>query len=250
MRLLLDSTGRHAPGEVLDEAALTEVYAPPEGPWLRANFVSTLDGAATGANGRSGSINTEADGVVFRLLRRLSDVVVVGAGTVRTEGYTRLGADDGGPLPLAVVSNSARVPESLLEPVQGRGDVLLVTHAAAPAGAVAAARAGLGEGNVLVCGEDAVDLLELRHQLEARGMPRVLTEGGPSLLGAMLAAGAVDELDLTWSPVAVGGEQGRIVRGPALDVALAPMALVEGDGTVMGRWRVLHQTGSRSAATS
>lgn len=245
MRLLLDSTGRHTPGEALDETALAEVYAPPEGPWLRANFVSSLDGAATGANGRSGSINTEADGVVFRLLRRLSDVVVVGAGTVRTEGYTRLGPDDGGPLPLVVVSNSARVPELLLEPAPSRGDVLLVTHAAAPAEAVAQARDGLGGGNVLVCGEEAVDLVELRRRLQDRGMPRMLTEGGPSLLGAMFAAGAVDELDLTWSPVAVGGEQGRIARAPAFDVHLEPLALVEGDGTVMGRWRVRREPRAR-----
>ena len=240
MRLLLDATGRHTPGESLDARALAEVYDPPEGPWLRANFVSTLDGAATGANGRSGSINTEADGVVFRLLRRLSDVVVVGAGTVRTEGYTRLGADDGGPLPLAVVSNSARVPEVLLAPEEGRGDVLLVTHHGAPAEALAAARAALGADNVLLCGDDAVDLQEVRRRLEERGMPRVLTEGGPSLLGAMLAAGAVDELDLTWAPAVVGGEHPHIVHAPDLDVTLSPLALVEQDGTVMGRWRVEH----------
>ena len=240
MRLLLDETGSHSPGETLDETALAEVYAPPAGPWLRANFVSTLDGAATGANGRSGTINTAADGVVFRLLRRLSDVVVVGAGTIRAEGYTRLGAEDGGPLPLAVVSNSARVPQALLAPAPGRGDVLLVTHRAAPADAVEAARRALGDAGVLLCGDDAVDLPELRRQLTDRGMPRVLTEGGPSLLGAMLSAGVVDELDLTWSPVAVGGDQGRIARAPAFEVPLAPMALVEGDGTVMGRWRVVH----------
>jgi riboflavin biosynthesis pyrimidine reductase len=243
MRLLLDATGRHSPGEPLDDTALAEVYAPPEGPWLRANFVSTLDGAATGANGRSGSINTEADGVVFRLLRRLSDVVVVGAGTVRTEGYTRLGADDGGPLPLAVVSNSAKVPEVLLSPQGGRGDVLLVTHHGAPTDALATARSALGTDNVLLCGEDAVDLQEMRRRLEERGMPRVLTEGGPSLLGAMLAAGALDELDLTWAPAVVGGEHPHIVHAPDLDVALSPLALVEQDGTVMGRWRVDHRRG-------
>lgn len=243
MRLLLDETGAHAPGATLDEAALAQVYAAPQGPWLRANVVTTLDGAATGANGRSGSINTEADGVVFRLLRRLSDVVVVGAGTARTEGYTRLGADDGGPLPLALVSNSARVPESLLEPVEGRGEALLVTHAAAPADALARARERLGDDQVLLCGDDSVDLVTLRRRLEDRGMPRILTEGGPTLLGAMLGAGVVDELDVTWAPTAVGGGQGRIVRAPDLDVALHPMALVEEDGTVMGRWRVVRPAG-------
>ena len=137
MRLLLDESRSHTPGEVLDEDALAEVYAPPSKPWLRVNFVSTLDGAATGANGRSGSINTEADGVVFHLLRRLSDVVVVGAGTVRTEGYQRLGEEDGGALPLAVVSNSARMPGALLAPAPGRGPALLITRADAPPEALA-----------------------------------------------------------------------------------------------------------------
>ena len=54
----------------------------------------------------------------------------------------------------------------------------------------------------------------------------------------------VDELDLSWSPRLVGGDGPRIVRGAALDVALAPMAMVEAEGTVMGRWRVLPSSGS------
>jgi riboflavin biosynthesis pyrimidine reductase len=247
MRLLLDETGTHAPGEDLDEAALADVYAPPEGPWLRVNFVSTLDGAATGTDGRSGSINTAADGVVFRLLRRLSDVVVVGAGTARTEGYTRLGADDGGPLPLAVVSNSARVPEALVASAADRGRALLVTHAGAPQEAVDGARRALGEDAVLVCGETTVDLVALRRELEARGLRRILAEGGPSLLGTMFAAGVVDELDLTWSPTVAGGTARRIVAGPPLDVSLAPIAMVEGEGSVMGRWRVRREVPAPSS---
>ena len=88
MRILLGGEGSPAPGTVLDEPALERLYAVPAGrSWLRVNFVSSLDGAVTGADGRSGSINTPADHRVFRLLRRLSDVVVVGAGTVRAEGY-------------------------------------------------------------------------------------------------------------------------------------------------------------------
>jgi riboflavin biosynthesis pyrimidine reductase len=247
MRLLLDTTGSHAPGEDLDDAALADVYAPPDGPWLRVNFVSTLDGAATGTDGRSGSINTAADGVVFRLLRQLSDVVVVGAGTVRSESYTRLGADDGGPLPLAVVSNSARMPEALLAPSADRGRALLVTHAGAPPEAVDGARRALVEDAVLVCGESEVDLAAMRRELEDRGLQRILAEGGPSLLGTMFAAGVVDELDLTWSPTVVGGTSRRIVTGPPLDVGLAPLAMVEGEGTVMGRWRVLRTVPSHPA---
>src|SRR5699024_6290073 len=56
-------------------------------PWVRSNFVTTVDGAVQGRDGRSGTINTEADHLVFDLLRALCDVVVVGAGTVRRERY-------------------------------------------------------------------------------------------------------------------------------------------------------------------
>ncbi len=57
-------------------------------------MVTSLDGAATGADGRSGSINNDADHVVFEVLRALSHVVVVGAGTIRAEGYPPLSVDD------------------------------------------------------------------------------------------------------------------------------------------------------------
>ena len=78
---------------------------PPQGPWLRANMVTTLDGAAAGESGTSGSINNAVDKRIFDLLRELADAVLVGAGTARIEGYRP--AD----LPTVVVSRSGRVPE-------------------------------------------------------------------------------------------------------------------------------------------
>ncbi len=239
MRLLLAESADQHPGAELDEAALTALYAGPLGPWLRVNFVSTLDGAANGRDGRTGTINTEADGVVFHLLRRLSDVVVVGAGTVRVEGYGRLTGGDGAAPPLAVVSSSGRLPDHLLRPADGRGDVLLVTHAGAAPEAVAAARNALGADAVILAGEHTVDLGHLRDELVARGLPRMLSEGGPTLFGALLAQGCVDELDLTWAPAVVGGAHPRIVTGGEVEVPLEPMLLVEEGGTVMGRWRVV-----------
>src|SRR3954451_700770 len=93
MHLLLPAPVGPAAGERLDDDTLARLYAYPalDGgeSWLRVNFVSTLDGAATGADGRSGSINTGADREVFALLRALADVVLVGAGTARAEGYRR-----------------------------------------------------------------------------------------------------------------------------------------------------------------
>ena len=65
------------PGHPLDLDALAQAYAvpSPSTTWLRVNMVSTLDGAATGADGLTGSINTSADHVVFELLRAISDVL-------------------------------------------------------------------------------------------------------------------------------------------------------------------------------
>src|SRR3954466_1045562 len=93
MHLLLPAPVGPAAGERLDDDTLARLYAYPllDGgeSWLRVNFVSTLDGAATGADGRSGSINTGADREVFALLRALADVGVIGAGTAGGGGYGR-----------------------------------------------------------------------------------------------------------------------------------------------------------------
>ena len=122
---------------------LLALYAAPSTPWTRANMVTTLDGRATGADGRSGSINSEADKRVFSVLRALASVVVVGAGTVRSEGYRRLR----GPerfrehrrrtgLPehpvLAVVTSTGDLPERLLEPAAGRGRLVVLTSGRIP----------------------------------------------------------------------------------------------------------------------
>src|SRR5665648_1069207 len=81
------------------EMALAALFAEPRTPWLRANMIATLDGAATGADHRSGSINDPADLRVFRALRALADVVLVGAGTVRAEGYRAPRPPGVGPAP-------------------------------------------------------------------------------------------------------------------------------------------------------
>ncbi len=239
MRLLLAADSPLPAGSAVGAAELTGLYAVPRLPWLRANFVSSLDGAATGADGRSGSLNNEVDGVVFELLRRLADVVVVGAGTARAEGYTRLADSTGRPLPLAVVSNSGRLPASVMTPVPGGGDVILLTRAAADAAGLRTARDALGTDAVLLCGDEAVDLHRAVDALASRGLTSMLAEGGPTLMADLLAAGLVDELDLTWVPALVGGGHRRITDGAPVDVAVQPMVLVEEAGTVLGRWRVV-----------
>ncbi len=228
------------PGTSLTDDDLAALYTYPEADWLRVNFVSTLDGAATGADGRTGSINTPADNRVFALQRSLCDAVLVGARTAEAEGYEQVepGADGTAPV-LLVASRSGHVPPRVVGLQPGRGGAVLVTCERAGAEAIALARDALGADAVWVLGDDEIDLAGLRARLTAEGRGRVLCEGGPSLHAAALAAGAVDELALTWAPSLVAGAHPRIAHGgESLDVAVVPRVLVEEDGTLLGLWRL------------
>ena len=255
MRLLLPhpDAPSDAPSDGrLDSAALAALYEYPDratrgAPWVRANFVTTLDGAATGSDGRSGSINTGADREVFGLLRALADVVLVGAGTARIEGYrpiaarpqwhdmrARTGRKDN-PV-LAVVSRSAQLPPLLREPLEGAGEVLLLTCERAPEAALEQARRDLGADKVIVRGVDGVDLDATVNELASRGLTRMLCEGGPHLMHDLVAAGHLDELCLTIAPIIVAGDHTRITAGPSIVEHLVPRVLIESEGTVLGRW--------------
>lgn len=212
----------------LSDDELAAAYAPGAGPWLRVNFVSTVDGAAQGPDGLSGTINNAADKRVFDALRTRADCLVVGAGTLRAEEY------DVPQVPLVVVSRSSDVPPTLREAPRGR--VLMATVGASKG--LAAAREALGEDNVLVLGEDEVDLPRLKAELAGRGWTEQLCEGGPSLFADMLAAGVVDELCLTIVPRLMGGDAVRIATGSDAPVTLSPALLLEQDGTLLGRWLV------------
>lgn len=210
----------------LSDDGLAAAYAPRKEPWLRVNFVSTVDGAAQGGDGVSKSINNAADKRVFDMLRSQADCLVVGAGTLRDEGY------DVPKIPLVVVSRRGEVPEGLREAPEGR--ILMATVNTADR--LAEARSLLGADNVLTLGDDELDLVALKAELYDRGWVDQLCEGGPSLFAAMVAAGVVDELCHTVVPRLVGGDQLRIMTGREVDATLRPISLLEQDGTILGRW--------------
>ncbi|MFE0581030.1 MULTISPECIES: pyrimidine reductase family protein [unclassified Streptomyces] len=234
----------------LDE--LADAYAYPalaaDGRWLRANMVSTLDGAAQ-HDGRSQPISGETDMRIFGTLRALADVVVVGAETVRQEGYrparareafaARREAAGQGPAPaIAVVTASMDLDFSLPLFSSPLVPTLVVTGAAAPPGRVAEAQAAGAE--VVVAGEGAaVDAARAVRELAGRGLRRQLTEGGPRLLGQFVAADVLDELCLTISPTLTAGGAQRITGGPAVTVPhrLAPACVLEEAGFLFTSYR-------------
>lgn len=211
---------------------LREIYAPLRRPWLRANMVHSVDGAGTGNDGRSGTVNSHVDREVFQLLRGLADVILVGAGTARAERY--------GPVdtPIVIVSGRGHVPVSARggEP----GAIRLATTKEAPL--LDEARQLLGEEHVYAVGGSttapAVDLQELLALLHGQGLTHVLCEGGATLLGDLLRADLVDELCHTTTPRLLAGDAPRILNGPAVDVPLSLHSLLEEDGTLLARWLV------------
>lgn len=229
----------------LDDAALVEAYRVPAGRHVRVNFVTSLDGSVT-VDGRSEGLGSPGDRRIFQTLRALADVVLVGHGTAASEGYRpitaestvgRLRASIGRPPTgsIAVVSRRASLDPAGRLVTGALSPTILVTCAAADAGRrEALAAAGVV---VLVCGDDDVDLPLAVDRLAALGHEHVLCEGGPALFRDALAAGVVDELDLSIAPALVGGTH-RLLQGLPGVVRLDLRQLLEEDGLLFTRYGV------------
>ena len=210
-----------APATGLSDA---DLLAELDAPGLRMNFVSSIDGAVT-REGLSGGLSSDADKRLFGLLRRVADVVLVAAGTVRTEGYTAMRVDPesaawreahGKPAHPVFAIASGRLdldPESPIFTDAPTPPILLTTPAGAARAPLFADRA-----EVVVAATaagDRVDGAAAAEALRARGLTRILCEGGPTFFGALIAADAVDELCLTIEPTLEAGDARRIATGRA-----------------------------------
>ncbi|WP_329462506.1 pyrimidine reductase family protein [Streptomyces sp. NBC_01431] len=229
---------------------LADAYAYPrtDGPWLRANMVSSLDGAGQ-HEGRSQPLSSETDMRVFGTLRALADVIVVGAETVRLEGYRpararaefaarREAAGQGPVAAIAVVTASLDLDFSLPLFASPLVPTLVLTGAAADPERIREAERGGAE--VVVAGDGpGVEPERAVRALAERGFRRLLTEGGPRLLGQFVAASVLDELCLTVSPTLTAGDAQRIAGGPPVQVPqrFALTSLLEDAGFLYTRYR-------------
>lgn len=238
------------PGEVDDLEAMVAAEARPPRPgrpWLLVNMVASLDGAIA-VDGRSGGLGGPADKAMFSALRGIADVILVGAGTVRAEGYgpprpsdaTRAARRARGQAEaprLAIVTRSLALDPAArcFADAEAGAPPCVVTCASAPDDR----RAELDQvARVVSVGDDAVDLHGALADLAADGAGVVLCEGGPSLNGDLAAAGLIDEWDLTLSPLLAGGHSPRATDGAALPdpTRFALDRLVQADSLLLGRW--------------
>lgn len=219
----------------------------PGRPHIRFNFVASADGAAA-IDGRSGALGDGADHRVFELLRQTADVILVGAGTVRAEGYAGelLGAESrawrgsrGMPAHpgLAIVSGTLDLDPDAPLFEQAPVRPLILTAAAAPADR----RAALERvADVVPAGERTVEPKQAAAVLAQHGFHRVLCEGGPRLFGSFQTAGLVDDLCLTVSPLMAAGSALRITAGApeaVLPRRLELAHVLRGGDTLLLRYR-------------
>jgi riboflavin biosynthesis pyrimidine reductase len=213
-------------------ARLLELYAHPRPNWLRINLVVTVSGSAGGADGTSETITNPADRRILGVIRELSDVVLIGAESLRKEGYV---------LPknarLAIVTASGALKGHGIVPPVEPGRLIVLC----PPAAAARVRESLGEVTaeiVEITGHDGrIAPAAIVAALRSLGLASIVCEGGPSLVAQFLDAGEVDELCLSTSPVLNGA--GIPAFGPTSSsetrLALAQLLVDDASG-VYARW--------------
>ena len=217
-----------------------------ERPYVVANMVSSADGRATVA-GRSGPLAGEADRQLFHALRASVDAVLAGTGTIAVERYGRLVRDEArrerraaaglAPDPLAViVTRSGDVPWDAPLFAAPEQRVIVFTGKAVEPPTDAAAQVEV----VPVAGGEATATAALAELRARHGVRSVLCEGGPLLLGALLADEALDELFLTIAPLLAGAGERTVVDGSDLAkaAALELTWLLECEGALFARYGV------------
>jgi riboflavin biosynthesis pyrimidine reductase len=217
------------------EARLRALY-PHRAGIVRLNLIASADGKAAGADGTSRGLGGPEDQRILTVLRALCDVVLVGAQTARRERYadltlrpelaqarTMLGLREH--VDVAVVTHTGNLPPGLTP-----ARTWVVTHAGSPA----TARLGPEWAErLIIAGDQDVSPRTAIGQLGARGLSRVLCEGGPTLAGRLLNRGVVDDYCLTASPV-VGAAAAPAI--PPVPAGMDEAATLEGGGFVMRRW--------------
>ena len=236
--------------ESRDPVDAAEVYADipraDRRPSVRLNMIVSVDGG-TSWGGVSGGLGGPADKALFGVLRSLTDMVLVASGTMRAEHYgpavlpeevrtARRARGQTEVPPIAVVSASCQFDfdTSFFTDAVER-PVILTVQSSAPEDRARATKFA----DVLIVGDDLVDLTAALGELGKRGAHTVLAEGGPTLNGELARAGLLDELCVTLAPLLASGDAKRIIAGSTLDKLeqLRIRSICEQDGYLFLRYR-------------
>jgi riboflavin biosynthesis pyrimidine reductase len=217
----------------VDEAYRADRQPPGDRPWVLVDMIASADGGTTVA-GRSGGLGSPGDRKVFRTLRAVADVILVGAATVRAETY---GPPSGSAATQARRRKHRATPVARIAVVSGSlsldlqaplfSDPSSRPYVLTDAGSSATRRAEVASvAEVVVAGDATVDLSAGLRRLRAAGARVVLSEGGPTLNGQLFEADLVDEVCVTVAPLLVAGDSKRIAIGPPIPAG-RPLTLLQ-----------------------
>lgn len=224
-----------APAEPLEldddgtRARLLDWYAPDRADWVRINLVMSVNGSAAGPDGTSETLTSTTDRRILGVIRELSDVVLVGAASVRGEGYQVPKRAQ-----LAVLTASGDLEGHRLAPDQAERVIIVC-----PEGAADSAERSVPGARILVAPatDGHVSPADTIAALRDAGCAGIVCEGGPTLASRLLEAGLVDDFCLTTSPVLRDASVPLLGRAPLSEHPLALRhILVDDGGYVFTRW--------------
>jgi riboflavin biosynthesis pyrimidine reductase len=211
-------------------AALEQLYRVPGGPWLRINLVASVNGSVVGADGTSSGLTSRTDRKILGAIRRLADVVLVGASSVRAEGYLLPRT-----APLAVVTGSGDLTGHRIPADVERGRLIVIC----PQTAVDRVRASLNGASADIVAVNGVGPVvpadAITAALHGRGHSSIVCEGGPQLAAQLVTAGLADELCITTSPTLTGTLLAMLPVSSETPLRLSQLLVDESDA-LYARW--------------
>lgn len=217
--------------EPVEEVAVQDAYSSALGkhadrPWVSLSMIASIDGS-TVIDGNSRKLSSPTDTAVLVQLRQVADVLIVGAGTVRSEGY---GPPSKAGQRVGVVTRTGSIDLSSELFTSGCGFLITTIDA----------RFDSGNIDVIRAGRDGVDLANAVRQIPdlCPGARVIQAEGGAALNGSLLETDLLDEINVTTSPATIGGTGPRLSTGAADHQNLFDLAqlAIDQDSFLYARW--------------
>ncbi|GAA3585218.1 bifunctional diaminohydroxyphosphoribosylaminopyrimidine deaminase/5-amino-6-(5-phosphoribosylamino)uracil reductase [Klugiella xanthotipulae] len=221
---------------LLTDHDLRALYRPPAADWIRSNLVQTINGSTIGSDGTSNTLSTPLDRTILGIIRDHADAVLVGAQTVRAEGYHLPSSGE-----LLIVTSTGNLGKTTMDTLTGSGRVWLL----APLSHEKTVRRAVPTDTPLAVWNDrngtqpGREIIATCRQL---GYRSIVCEGGLTLLNTLVGAAMLDELCLTTAPIytslhhALPGRTGS----PISLCARLSSLLIDEESYQYARWRVEH----------
>lgn len=217
--------------ELDDRKRLLELYRPPAAEWLRLNLITSVTGAASGSDGTSETLTNPADRRILGVIRELADVVLIGAESVRAEGYQQPRRAR-----IAIVTASGNLDGNRLERTDGPAPIVICPPAAAER-----VRATIDDPQLLIVDDTdgTIAPAAIIAGLHDMRLTSIVCEGGPGLAAQLVDAGLVQEFCLATSP-RIGGSPFPVLGGSAIAERTAELTSLLRDETsgLYARWAI------------